>query len=469
MDGQHAERRRHDEVLADIARFAGSSLELDEVLERIVQRAAALTDADRSSIWLLDQTGQRLLPSAMWGKDAAFTAEWKRHPLRVVDEPLSREALETGQPVQVADAATDPRTDKRSVAFFGDRSILVAPLARRGRMLGTLFLNHVQAPYAFTEEDVATTGEIAGQAAIAIDNARLYGDTRRLAEQLRRSFRYAGEALAAGVDLPHILQSMVQLAVETVGADAGSIRLLDEGGRDTYLVASTGAPAEGRGDGDGTVEFPLLSEGRPLGVLELWRRVGPFDTSDREVLASFAGHARIAIEQVRLYARLQEERQRAQQAERAQADFVSMVSHELRTPLALMKAYVATLLQPNLKLPPPKVTSFLEGIDAATDRLQQLIDNLLSTTSLDAGHFSSQPQPLEVGTLLRDVLGEVAVLVEGRQIDLASPSEEVWVVGDRQQLAQVIQNLVANATKYAPGTSPVRVLVSVSAEQVRIS
>jgi signal transduction histidine kinase len=466
MSGEPSERRRHDEVLADIARFAGSSLELEEVLERIVERAAALTGADRTSILLLDRSGRRLVPSALWGMDPAFTADWKTRPIRLEDEPLSREALLTGEPVTVTDASADPRTDKRSVAFFGDQSILVAPLSRRDRRLGTLFLNHVRRRYAFTREDVETTAVIAAQAAIAIDNARLYGATRRLAEQLRRSFRYAGEALAAGVDVQSILQSTVQLAVETAGADGGSLRLLDESGRGTYLVVSTG---ERPADGTAPEEFDLHSEGRLLGTLALWRRGAPFDPQEHELLASFAGHARIAIEHAQLYARLQEEQRRARQAERTQADFVSMVSHELRTPLALVKAYAATLLQEGLPLPDNKRRSFLEGIAAATDRLQHLIDNLLSATSLDAGLFISQPEPLEVGGLLKEALQEVAVLTDGRPLELVEAPDELWVLGDRQQLRQVVENLITNAVKYAPGEAPLTVSLGATERQVHVS
>ena len=145
-----AQRRRHDEVLADIARFAGSSIDLNDVLNRIVERAAQLTGADRASIWLLDRTGERLLPSALFGMDAAFAADWKTRPLPLKREPLSREVIATGQPVIVEDAASDPRTDKASVKFFGDRSMLVAPLVIRQRIIGTLFLNHVRMPYQFT-------------------------------------------------------------------------------------------------------------------------------------------------------------------------------------------------------------------------------------------------------------------------------------------------------------------------------
>ena len=197
MDDPHAQHQRHAVVLADIARYAGSSLELEEVLNRIALRAAALTGADRASIWLLDRSGRRLIPSALFGMDPAFTEEWKRHPLDLAAEPLSREVVETGRPVVVTDAAADPRTDKRSVAFFGDRSILVAPLVSRGRILGTLFLNHVRQQYLFTDADVATTAAIANQAAIAIDNAQLFHDTRRLA---------GGDAVRARQDVGPLLR-----------------------------------------------------------------------------------------------------------------------------------------------------------------------------------------------------------------------------------------------------------------------
>ncbi len=466
MEDRRRRHERHDEILAQIARYTGSSLELDEVLERIVQAAAELTGADRASILLLDRSGELLLPSALHGMEPGFVAGWKRRPIRLADEPLSREVLATGRPVIVEDAPADPRTDKASVAFFGDRSILVAPLISRGRILGTLFLNHVREPYHFTPEDVATTTDIANQAAIAIDNARLLRDTRRLAEQLRRSFRYAGEALASGVDLPRALQMMVQLAVETVDAGGGSLHLIDETGRGTYLVAAAGAPPEEGGD---VVEFPLVADGRRLGALSLWRRAPAFSTDERELLAAFAGHARSAIEHAQLYARLQEEQARAQEAEHTRAEFASMISHELRTPLALIKAYVATLLRPGLHLAPETVRRFLEGIDAATDRLRRLIDNLLSTTTLESGAFRTQPRPIEVHELLRNAIAGVAVLAGSRPIEIAAPAEEVWLLADPDQLTQVIENLIGNALKYAPGTSPVRVVAERLPACLRIS
>jgi len=458
---------RHDAVLAEIARVAGSSLELDVVLDRIVERAAALTGADRTSIWLLDRNARRLLPSALFGMDAAFTADWKQRPLELADEQLSREVIETGRPVAIEDAAADPRTDKGSVEFFGDKSILVLPLARRGTVIGTLFMNHVRQAYRFSDEDVATAEAIAGQAAIAIDNAQLYGFARRVAMQLHRSFRHAGEALASGADLGRHLNLMLQLAVETVGADGGSMELFEADRRSSFAVASVGAtpsPAAHR------ERFELRGDGGPLGALELWSETAAFEDDERELLDAFAVHARSAIEHARLYASLQEERERARAAERREADFSSMVSHELRTPLALVRGYAATLLRPPTLLPPEKARRFIEGIDAAALRLQRLIDNLLSASRLESEMFTLVPEPVEVGALVRLAVAASLLLAgEKCQIDVNLPPGELWILGDPDQLAQVIENLIGNAIKYAPPDTVVAVSAATGDGRVRLS
>jgi signal transduction histidine kinase len=367
----------------------------------------------------------------------------------------------------VLDALADPRTDKGSVEFFGDRSILVAPLTRRGRTLGTLFLNHVGHYYTFSDEDVATTMAIASQAAVAIDNARLFGDARRRGALLSRSFRFAAEALTSGIESEHTLRNMIQLAVETVDADGGSISLLDETGRGAYVVATAGEPAPAAGNS--AAEFALRVNRSRVGMLRLWRRSPPFDGEERELMESFAGHVQTALEHQRLNAGLQEERQRAQQAERTKADFVSMVSHELRTPLALIKGYVSTLLRPSLGLSPAMQTRFLEGIDTAADRLRRLIDNLLSAGAVEASVFLYQPRPLAVETLLRDAVAEVAMLAEGREIRVHTESEDLRVLGDPDQLTQVFENLIGNALKYAPGRSPVCLRAARHDGNVRVS
>ena len=246
MDG-NVNPGRHDAILADIARLSGAHIDLDALLERVAELAARITGADRSSIFLLDRSGEILHPAAFFGMNPDFTASWKTRPLRLSDEPLSSEALLSRRAVAVPDALTDPRTNKASVAFFGDKSILVAPLVsgfgHRERISGTLFLNHVSSPYRFTSRDIETAEAIGSQIAISIENARLSQDTRRLAGQLRRSFLHAGETLTmsmgANADLSLLLQRMLDLAAELVDADGGTLSIRDDLARSSDVVATT--------------------------------------------------------------------------------------------------------------------------------------------------------------------------------------------------------------------------------------
>jgi PAS domain S-box-containing protein len=336
------ERRRTREatILLEIARATGSTLELHQVLDRIVERTAALTGADRASILLLDAGGRYLQPSALYGMDPSFTAAWKRNPIPLEREPLSRAALESGRPVVVSDALTDPRTDKAAVALFGDRSLLVAPLIARGQALGTLFVNHVRRQYAFTPEDVEIIQAIATWAAMAIDNARLYEETRQKGQQLRAAIESVGHALSAGFDLEATLSRIASVAAEIAQAQGCAVSLLEEG----HLVvrAAAGMTPEtwnaGAAQGDARLAEIALARGAPyyvdehtptplahlqflrsqgfaaylgmplraqretLGALSVYWRTRPADVAEQiRLLSAFAGEAALAIGHARLF------------------------------------------------------------------------------------------------------------------------------------------------------------------------
>ena len=239
------ERDSDDSAILDVARLAGSTLDIEALLERATHLVARLTGADRASIFLLDRSGDRLLPAAIVGMGDDYSSRWKLRPLHVSDEPLSREAIATRRVVVVDDARNDPRTDKGMVAFFGDRSILVAPLVASSpageRILGTLFANHVHALHRFTKRDVDLMASIAAQVAISLENARLTGITRRLAAQLRRSFQVAGDTLAVAAaedaDLRTTLQRLLDMAVEVIDADGGRLEVRDDLARGARVVA----------------------------------------------------------------------------------------------------------------------------------------------------------------------------------------------------------------------------------------
>ncbi len=176
----HMEREKGREAAAllDIARATSSTLALDELLDIVVGRAADLSGADRSSLWLLSPDGEHLLPAALFGMAPEFVTGWKKQLLKAEDELLSREAISTARPVVILDARTDPRTNKGAVGFFDDKSILVVPLLSKGHILGTLFLNHVRDWHPFSPKEVEMAMALAAQAATAIENARLYEEAK---------------------------------------------------------------------------------------------------------------------------------------------------------------------------------------------------------------------------------------------------------------------------------------------------
>ena len=344
LDERSAQEAR---ILLEIAQAAGSTLDLGEVLSRVVERTASLTGADRCSIWLLDRTREWLLPAALYGMDPGFTAQWKRSVLNVREERLSQEVIATGRPVVVLDASSDPRTDKNAVAMFSDKSILVVPLMNKGRVIGTLFTNHIEQRYAFTDQDVAVTLAIASQAAAAIENAQLYEESRRRSEELFDSFRRIGDALTAGLDLFETLQIIVNLATDMVYASVGCLELLGADGallveatRGIALAECQARVAE-RGDslGQEVVEtrrplnvsdlqllakryphnpfgdvsgsylgLPLRRRGELLGVLAVYdRHAGRFTNSEIDLLHSFANQAAVAIDNAQLFAATQQQ------------------------------------------------------------------------------------------------------------------------------------------------------------------
>ncbi len=359
-------------ALLDVAQTISSTLELKEVLSQVVERTARMTAADRCSIWLLDEREQTLLPAALYGMEPTFVDDWKACSLKLEDEPLSREAIATGQPVVVTDAMSDPRTDKAAVSFFGDKSILVLPLISKGNALGTLFLNYVHHHHPFSDRDIGVTMAIAAQAATAIGNARLYEESHRRGEKLRASFQQVGMALASSLDVDEVLTLIVKLVGEMLDADACTIRLLDEQSGELVLRASAGLsarhirvvrPKVGEGwiglvaqkgepvyvpdmQADPRTAYPevvaeqglraylgvpLLLNDRVIGVLSLVRKQPvSFSAEQMELLSSFAHQASIAIERAHLFATVVEERDEIEALVRNSADGILIMDRDRR-------------------------------------------------------------------------------------------------------------------------------------------
>lgn len=139
----------------------------------------------------------------------------------------------------------------------------------------------------------------------------------------------------------------------------------------------------------------------------------------------------------------------------SQRRFVADVGHELRTPLTVIKGNIDLMRRMNCT-----DEESMEGIESEVDRLTRLVGDLLLLAQAESGKLPLDNQPVELDTLLLEVLGQMKVLAGNRiQLKLVE-IDQVLVCGDRDRLKQVVVNLVSNAIKYTPAGGEVEVGIS---------
>jgi len=212
--------------------------------------------------------------------------------------------------------------------------------------------------------------------------------------------------------------------------------------------------------------IPLYSKEERIGALVFGRFGGPPYTPDHIHLAEFiAAHIAQLLEHQKLVDRiatLEAERR----LQRLQDNFIATVSHELNTPLGFIKGYATTLLREDITWDEATRREFLTIIDEESDRLRELIDNLLDSSRLQAGTMRMQPQPVRLNRLLREITLRATTRHHGLSVVINSESDALIRV-DPVRLAQVFDNLLSNAVKYAPG-SPVLLYAETDADKVHI-
>ena len=147
---------------------------------------------------------------------------------------------------------------------------------------------------------------------------------------------------------------------------------------------------------------------------------------------------------------------RLKQLERTREEFVANVSHELRTPLSLIKGYVETLLD-GARDNPEVAERFLKIIERNANRLDLLIQDLLTISALESEKIKLNLQPVELRALAGKVLTDLNAKAENKNVELVNDVPELTVNGDVNRLDQVLANLVDNAIKYGRAQGSVRV------------
>ncbi len=222
-------------------------------------------------------------------------------------------------------------------------------------------------------------------------------------------------------------------------------------GQTVLRQEDVGPAVQGRDRRRDYLGLPMMVGGRCVGGLVFGRFGGPVFPAEHIRLAEFiAWHVGQLLENRRMARRIAS-LEAARELARMQDEFVSTVSHELRTPLGFIKGYTTTLLRQDAEWDTTTRIEFLSIIDEEADRLRELIDNLLDSSRLESGAIGMTREPTRIAPLLRSVAEraqaaypEMALRVEAQD---GLPILEI----DSTRIAQVLDNLLSNAAKYAPG------------------
>jgi signal transduction histidine kinase len=483
-------------AISEILRVISNSPDdVQPVLDSVAEHAARICKAQVVDIILLE--GNILRSGAVFG-------EMRRD---IGEVPLDRStvmgrAICDMQPVQLEDqqAAGDEFARGRDFARkFGHRTILAVPLVREGRALGCILVRrHEIKP--FEQKDVALLTTFADQAAIAIENVRLFEAeqqrTRELAESLEQQTATSDVLKIISrstFDLQSVLNTLVESVARLCDADMATIRRPK--GMSFLHVAGHGVPPEfsetmknrpvepDRGTVAGRVLLegkpihiadvqtdpdytmtevirtgfhtilgvPLLREGNPIGVIILGRTaVRSFTQKQIELATTFADQAVIAIENVRLFEEIQEKSRQVEEASRHKSQFLANMSHELRTPLNAILGYTELVLDGIYGDAPEKMRNVLERIQTNGKHLLGLINDVLDLSKIEAGQLVLTLNDYSIKDMMQGVYVAVEPLAGNKKLNfkLEVPPDLPPARGDERRLSQVLLNLVGNAIKF---------------------
>ena len=501
-------RRREAEELARVAQSLTGTLDIAAVGEQIVTSVRELFSARVSTLRLLEPDGSlRALASSGEAFSQSLGGDAMSSRMG-----LTGQAVAEGKPTWSADMLNDPEiilTDQMRDYQLrsGNRSMIAVPLRAHEKIIGALALLD-QTGRIYSESEVALLRTFADQAALALENARLYEETRTRETQLQETNRMlsALHAVAAAasqsLDLDRVLQVAIGKITETFRFDATRIHIYDQRTDEMLLRASFESdpdrftPARSFKRGQGIVGkvaesgkslifedirtdplyqqlsqtrvsdqfgyrffavFPIKGKRASLGTLACVgthpRQLKP---GEIQLLEALADRTAVAIENSQLYEELKQKVKELEQktgeleqANQVKNEFLSVMSHELRTPLNVITGYTSMIKDGMLGDTNPEQKGALEKVLNRTNDLLSMITSILYATSIEANEVHVEPHRFALGDFL-DELRKAHDIPPGKPLTLIwdYPSDLPIVETDSEKLKCVLQNLIHNALKF---------------------
>ena len=484
-----AHERRVSQALRDVGLALGTTLDLDQVLELILSKITDALEADRATLYLVDETTDELVSQVIQGDEV--------RSIRLKSgQGIAGHVARTGKLQHVKDAYKDPRFNPAwdMASGYRTRSILAAPMKNHlGRTIGVVqVLNKLRGD--FTAEDISLLSALATQAAVSIDNSRLFLsaiqknmqllETKEQLEHRVRDLRLLfslESAMARAASLEELFMAVLGEAMRSCEARAAAVALRDATSEEISLfvvddrhrklrrfplregqglighamryeeiILSNAAETERRTDRDldtmvgfsatSALAVPLEGDdGRPMGALALYnkRHDDGFSDEDRGLVLLVAANASTAI-------RLQQAREAREREERLTTigRLLSGVIHDLKTPLTVISGYVQMMTNENAADRRKHFASLTLGqFDLIASMQREVLEFARGERSILVRKVYLQPFFESVKEQLEPMLGRSGVELV---MDIADKGTARF---DEGKLLRVLHNLARNAAE----------------------
>ena len=477
---EETQQRAHQlTTLNEITRQLTSTLEQEPLLQYILENSVNILNCEAGTLFMMDeQTGEMEFRVTVGPVAGNLLGQRVPAGTGIVGRAAQTRApvIENdGQRSSVRFDAADKQTG------FISRSLLAVPMQIKDRVLGVIEVINRKDGLPFVIDDQNLLTAFAGQAAVAIENARLLALTDQelsaRVEELSIMGRIVRE-LSASLEVDRAMRITLEWAMRQSGAEAGLIGMLEEDdlrimaqdGYEDLLTDASGArnvlelPAIKTAIQSGQPsQISLLANGNrgifPSAhtqiIVPIRREAGVIglllleSTSDSQgnlgFLNRLSDNAAIAIYNAQLY-------DEVQKANNAKSEFVSLVAHELKNPMTSIKGYSELLASGTVGQINEMQTNFLGTIRSNVERMSALVSDLNDQAKIEAGRLRLDFNPVDLREVVEDVIRSTKRQVEEKhqEVELTIPNELPKVWADRLRVGQVLTNLVSNANKYTP-------------------